>query len=228
MAMTSTSTPPQPLDDSEEDDNGKEHARPKPKNKKAIQEIQDTRTRRRYEALQRLSARMRHRASIVNKKEKNRLRMQYNQIDRSEEILRLRVKRVREQLERELHDMEACRRAYISHPMSFHDTRREVELKTLEKYAPRGRYLFVMKSEVRKQSDEIDSYNPRVERAKKLVAPARQASLQAIERSRLLRIPTALKITRKRTFVLPPIDDEKRSVPMRRERIDQSVYSRAR
>ncbi|XP_070558856.1 uncharacterized protein [Ptychodera flava] len=214
--------PPESLDSSSSSPNVNETETDESKSEKKSEDLKlnmdEVKSWKRFEAIQRLGARMRHRAGIVNTKERNRLQLTYRRLERAGDVFNIRVNRVQAQLKKELHDIEATRRAYESHPMSFHDERRLVERKSLERYAARGRYLFSMRAEVRKQSHAIDAYNPRLEKAKKLVEPAKKASLEAMERSQVLRVPTALNTktaansnTTRGKIILPPIEVSKRN-----------------
>ncbi|XP_003726557.1 uncharacterized protein LOC100893916 [Strongylocentrotus purpuratus] len=120
-----------------------------------------------------------------NSNAKTKLQLLLRQIEKASRLSEFRVDRIKDQLRHELIDLKANKLAMKSHAVSskhlncMDESQQRDMLKVVSQ---RGRYYYSLKSEVKFHIDRMSSYNPRLERAKRLLIPARQESLEAMER----------------------------------------------
>ncbi|XP_054752391.1 uncharacterized protein LOC129257967 [Lytechinus pictus] len=167
----------------------------------------DILARRRFENIRKHSARTRHRTGIVNTGEKNRLTIVENQMVKAHKVAEARIQRMKLQLRRELHEMEAGRRALRRRSICVRDEDRDRDRQDLSKYCQRGRYLYAMRNEVKTQKEDMDSYNERLEKARKMLQPAKKNSSLAMDRGKLLGLAPSnsyLKVGRRISVVEAP------------------------
>ncbi|XP_022102514.1 uncharacterized protein LOC110985645 [Acanthaster planci] len=123
------------------------------------------------------------RTGQLNSNERARLQIVLRNIERAYRLTEQRVDRYKQQLRRDLIDLEAHKAAMRSHALGYcrlgqldHDGQREM----LKVFSQRGRYNYSLKSEVNFHRECMSSYNARLEHAKKLLAASRKQCLRAI------------------------------------------------
>ncbi|XP_072175987.1 uncharacterized protein [Diadema setosum] len=166
--------------------NDEENAAERRHKKRAPRDPGDALARRRFENIRKHSARTRHRTGIVNNGEKNRLTIAEKQMLKNHRASEARIMRLKEQLKRELHEMEAGRRALRRHSICVKDENRDKDRHSLSKYAQRGRYMYAIRNETKSQKEDMESYNERLEKAKKMLQPALKQSNLAMDNGKLL------------------------------------------
>ncbi|XP_033120038.1 uncharacterized protein LOC117119357 [Anneissia japonica] len=134
----------------------------------------------RMNTLKKHTAMILHRVSVVNNGQTTNLSMAERSIDRAQRASDRHVSRMKGQLKQELLDMEASRRTFGQHSLYVGRLEKEDEKRMLQKFGQRGKYQYSIRSEMKKAKKVMDSYNVREEKAKRLLKPARRASLVAL------------------------------------------------
>ncbi|XP_071495475.1 uncharacterized protein [Diadema antillarum] len=120
-----------------------------------------------------------------NTNAKARLQHLLRQIEKASRLAEFRVDRIKAQLRRDLIDLKANKLAMESHNVSYKQLSQMEpgeQRNMLKLVSQRGRYFYSLKSEVKVHIDRMRAFNPRLERAQRLLVPARRESVEAMER----------------------------------------------
>ena len=126
-------------DDGDAGEDGQQGRQRKPRNSG------DILARRRFENIRKHSARTRHRTGIINTGEKNRLTIAEKQMVKARRVAEARILRMKVQLNRELQEMEAGKRALRRHSICVKAEDRDKDRQELTKYCQRGKRVIGLK-----------------------------------------------------------------------------------
>ena len=127
---------------------------------------------------------------LKNAAEKARLQIVLRQLERSEKTSEFEIRRYQEKLRQDIITFEAQKNAMRSRHCSFSrldsEFEKDAQKEMIKILSQRGRYFYTLKTQVNIRKDFMTNYNPRFERAKKLLVPAKRASTEAMERGQML------------------------------------------
>lgn len=122
---------------------------------------------------------------LQNNAEKARLDIILRQLEKSSRTSECHIERYKKKLRQDIIDFEANKAAMRSRHCNFSRVDpldKEAQKDMLKIVSQRGRYFYSLKNQVRVHRDFMNEYNPRLDRAKRLLVPAKRESAEAMKK----------------------------------------------